>query len=286
MKCRNCGMENPEEARFCMNCSVRLRPLVCLEKDPPPPAFLECEPFPEEEDFSEEPYDELLEELPDDDTDLYEEFAAEPSKEDEAPDILISDVTKKGLRIMAFFSLSLIVIFVGSCLLTIEEILAPHPPRDVQIDCEDHEYTFVGEEEYFRLATNAPSSTLDDLQFISYYPNIAAFERVDRDGKIQGKLTAVSEGETYICLDNSGKRSELVLITVMDVESGRQADAIEEEIAAIGKVTLDKEDMIHELRSRYDALSDPAKGRIKSVDVLIRAEAHLKKLHQMQYNNY
>lgn len=51
MKCRNCGMENPEEARFCMNCSVRLRPLVCLEKDPLPPAFLECEPLPEDEAF-------------------------------------------------------------------------------------------------------------------------------------------------------------------------------------------------------------------------------------------
>lgn len=283
MKCRTCGTENPEEARFCMNCSVRLRPLVCLEKDPLPPAFLECEPLPEDEAFFEQSFDEVSEELPeDDDTDLSEDFAEETPEEDEAPAIQIPDIIKKGARMMLFFSLSLVVIFTGLYLLTTEEIHAPYPPRDVQINCEDHEYTFVGAEEFFCLATNAPSSTLDDLQFISYYPDIAVFERVDRDGEIQGKLTAVSEGETYICLDNSGKRSELVLITVMNAASGRQADAIEKEISAIGKVTLDKEDMIHDLRSRYDALSDQAKGRIKSVDILIRAEAHLKKLHQMQ----
>ncbi|WP_195983899.1 zinc ribbon domain-containing protein [Clostridium sp. D33t1_170424_F3] len=301
MKCQNCGTENPEEARFCMNCSVRLRPLVCLKKDPLPPAFLDCEPVPAEEDFYMEPVDDLLEELPEeddtceepfddvleersenDDMDLSKAFAEDFPMEKETLEVSTSDIMKKFAKYMAVFTLFLIVVFAGFCLLMPGSNLMPYPPRDVQIDCEDHRYTFVGAEEYLRLATNAPSSTLDNLQFISYYPNVATFERVNRDGEIQGKLTAVSEGETYICLDNSSKRSELVLVTVIDAESGRLADMIEEEIAAIGKVTLDKEDMIHELKRRYDALSDQAKGRVKSAEILTKAEAQLKKLHQMQ----
>lgn len=39
---------------------------------------------------------------------------------------------------------------------------------------------------------------------------------------------------------------------------------------------------IHDLKSRYDALPDQAKGRVKSAEVLITAEAKLQKLHRAQ----
>lgn len=41
MKCRNCGTENPDHAKFCNECGAKLRPAISLKKDDPPPAFID-----------------------------------------------------------------------------------------------------------------------------------------------------------------------------------------------------------------------------------------------------
>ena len=57
---------------------------------------------------------------------------------------------------------------------------------------------------------------------------------------------------------------------------------MDEKIAAIGEVTLDREEAIQDARAAYDALSDNAKEYVNKLDVLKAAEKKLAELKTAQ----
>lgn len=82
---------------------------------------------------------------------------------------------------------------------------------------------------------------------------------------------------------NALSKEEKALVTKYDVlekarttydglvSEKKTAEGIEKEINALGDITLEKEDIINDLYTRYSALSETAKGYVKSYDTLKNA---------------
>ena len=66
----------------------------------------------------------------------------------------------------------------------------------------------------------------------------------------------------------------------VDPEDEKAAKAVEDQINAIGKVTLESKKAIEEARAAYNKLSENQKKLVNNIEILTKAEAELKKLEE------
>ena len=93
-----------------------------------------------------------------------------------------------------------------------------------------------------------------------------------------GRVTAKGEGTVAITVTTEdGGKTATCTVTVVNPEK-EAANAVSTLINAIGEVTLEKESVITEARTAYDALTDAQKALVENYTVLTAAEAALAEL--------
>ena len=100
----------------------------------------------------------------------------------------------------------------------------------------------------------------------------SAYDNLDSDGK------SFVPNETLAVLLAAEARFQ----ALQDAKS--DAEAVEDDIEAIGVVTLDKEDAIVAARASYNSLSDDAKDFVSNLDTLVEAEERLTELKTEKAN--
>ena len=113
-------------------------------------------------------------------------------------------------------------------------------------------------------------------------------ELIEAIGEVDlSKEEAINAAETAYLALNDDAKALVTNIEVLNDAKARiaelktaksEAEALDNSIANIGEVTLEKENTINEIRADYDALSDDAKGFVTGLTTLEAAEARLAEL--------
>ncbi len=130
---------------------------------------------------------------------------------------------------------------------------------------------------YTVAATEGSASPVTEGGSYSFTVTIAEGYEAGADFAVKANEATLTPVDGVYTIENITAAQTVTVEGIVSVDKAAAA-AVEEKIAAIGEVTLEKESAITEARSAYDALTDEQKALVGNLSVLEAAEKALEEL--------